>query len=167
MMTSIESRWLPTAMPRYSQNPPSIAPIRLAPKAAEGNCASRNVVEKMIPAKKTGSGTTSSVHSRRPAKSNSRTCSRGTTRSRTRIAKSGAYIQNEKPLSRSAARFAPIPRKRAPPHDDHRDEPRGAEEQRGIADALCLEQQKAHAEEPEMDVRAPERAPPQAGDRRD
>ena len=65
MMTSIDSRWLPTAIARYSQNPPSFAPIRLAPNAADGEAVSLIVDEKMLPAEKTGRGTTSSVHSRR------------------------------------------------------------------------------------------------------
>jgi hypothetical protein len=60
------------------QNPPIIAPTRLAPKSADGAAPSRNVDEKMRPAKKTGSGTASSVHVSLPVKDKRRTASCGT-----------------------------------------------------------------------------------------
>ena len=62
------------AIPRYSQNPPIIAPTRLAPKLADGDAESLKVVEKMMPAKKTGSGTARSVQSRRPGEAQLKDC---------------------------------------------------------------------------------------------
>ena len=42
------------AIPRYSANPPMVAPIKFAPKQDEAFLLSRKVVEKIRPAKKTG-----------------------------------------------------------------------------------------------------------------
>ena len=52
-------------IPKYSENPPSVAPIKLAPKLDEGELLKRKVVEKIRPAKKTGRGTAKIVHKKR------------------------------------------------------------------------------------------------------
>ena len=101
-------------MPRYSQKPPSMAPIKFAPNAADGDFAARNVVEKMMPAKNTGRGTASNAHSSRPVKSKARTVSRGTASSNNSVANNGAYSRNENARIRSATVLPAITIRRTP-----------------------------------------------------
>ena len=56
------------AMPKYSANPPMVAPIKFAPKQEDAFLLSRKVVEKMRPAKKTGNGTNMRTHPNRSTK---------------------------------------------------------------------------------------------------
>ena len=58
------------AIPRYSANPPIVAPIRFAPKQDDAFLLSRKVVEKIRPAKKTGKGTNMRTHTNRRKKGN-------------------------------------------------------------------------------------------------
>jgi hypothetical protein len=88
--------------------------------------------------------------------------SRGTKSRSARVANRGAYIQGENWRIRSGGQVGGDHHDEHSGHDDQRDEPCGAEEQRAVGDVLRLEEQEAHAEEAEVDVAAPERAAPQA-----
>src|SRR4051812_4002062 len=94
-ITSSASACVPTAIPAYSQNPPIVAPIRFDPNDIDGEVESRNVVEKISPAKKIGNGTISSAHASRNGNDCPSTQSRGTKYKSSSDASNGKYNHDD------------------------------------------------------------------------